>query len=53
MKPIVGLTAFVAVVIPRLTYLLLPYMGINGAGIAWLAGQGIVALVIIASLLRR
>ena len=53
LKLIVGLTAFVAVVTLGLAYLLLPLMGINGAGIAWLASQGIVALIIVASLFRR
>jgi O-antigen/teichoic acid export membrane protein len=49
---IIGLTAFVAVVTLVLSYLLLSYLGINGAGIAWLAAQGIVALVIVASWLK-
>ncbi len=53
LKLIVGLTAFIAVVTLGLVYLLLPLMGINGAGIAWLASQGIVALIIVASLFRR
>jgi O-antigen/teichoic acid export membrane protein len=53
LKVIVSLTAFVAVVTLGLTYLLLPYMGINGAGIAWLVSQAIIALVITASWLRR
>ena len=53
LRTIVGLTAFVAAVTLGLAYLLLPLMGINGTGIAWFASQGVVALVIIASLFRR
>jgi O-antigen/teichoic acid export membrane protein len=53
LKVIVSLTAFVAVVTLGLTYLLLPHMGINGAGIAWLTSQLVIALVIITSWLKR
>jgi O-antigen/teichoic acid export membrane protein len=53
LKVIVNLTAFVAVVTLGLTYLLLPYLGINGAGIAWLVSQAVIALVIITSWLKR
>ncbi len=53
LKIIIGLTAFVATVTLGLTYFLLPHMGINGAGIAWLISQGIVALVIVASWFKR
>lgn len=53
LKLIIGLTAFVAVVTLGLSYLLLPRMGINGAGIAWLISQGVVALGIIANSLWR
>jgi O-antigen/teichoic acid export membrane protein len=44
LKPIVGLTAFMALLTLILNYFLLPGMGINGAGIAWLVGQGVTAL---------
>jgi O-antigen/teichoic acid export membrane protein len=53
LKVIVSLTAFVAVVTLGLTYLLLPHMGINGAGIAWLISQLVIALVIITNWLKR
>lgn len=53
LKVIVALTAFIAIVSLGLTYLLLPQMGINGAGIAWLITQGTVALVIVANWLKR
>ena len=53
LKSIVGLTAFMAVVTLGLAYVLLSDMGINGAGIAWLAGQGVTALVVIVSFFRR
>jgi O-antigen/teichoic acid export membrane protein len=53
LKVIVGLTASVVAVTIGLTYLLLPRMGINGAGIAWLVSQGIITLVIIASSLKK
>ena len=48
LKALVGLTTFTAAVTLVLTYLLLPWIGINGAGIAWLATQGIVALMVAA-----
>lgn len=51
---IIALASFTAIATLVPTYFLLPPMGINAAGIAWLAAQGIVALVIVASwLLRR
>lgn len=53
LKVLVGLTAFTAAATLGLTYLLLPMMGINGAGIAWLATQGTIALVVIADSLKR
>jgi O-antigen/teichoic acid export membrane protein len=53
LKVIVSLTAFIAVVTLGLTYLLLPHMSINGAGIAWLISQAVVASVIMASWLKR
>jgi O-antigen/teichoic acid export membrane protein len=53
LKVIVSLTAFIAAVTLGLTYLLLPHMGINGARIAWLVSQAVIALVIMASWLKR
>jgi len=52
LKVLVGFTAFAAVVSLGLAYLLLPTIGINGAGIAWLVTQGILGLVVVASLLK-
>jgi len=43
MKSVVGLTAFIAVAALALSYILLPRMGILGAGTAWLVSQGIAA----------
>lgn len=53
LKVIVSLTALVTVVTLGLAYLLLPHTGINGAGIAWLVSQAIIALMIVASWLKR
>ena len=47
MKSVIGLTAFMAVATLVLSGILLPRMGILGAGIAWLSAQSAVALVII------
>ena len=49
LKVIVGLSVFSAVATLGLSYLLLPRMGIDGVGIAWLVSQGAIALVIAAS----
>ncbi|MCL0079864.1 polysaccharide biosynthesis C-terminal domain-containing protein [Dehalococcoidia bacterium] len=53
LKVIVSLTALAAIVTLGLAYLLLPHMGINGAGIAWLVSQAVIALVIVASWLKK
>lgn len=53
LKAIVGLAAFMAVISLGLGYILLPGMGINGAGIAWLVGQGVTTLVVIVIFFRR
>lgn len=50
---IVGLSAFAGAATIGLAYLLLPRMGINGAGIAWLTAQAAVALAIAANFLRK
>ncbi|MBT9150487.1 MAG: hypothetical protein DDT40_00659 [candidate division WS2 bacterium] len=48
MKGVIGLTAFIAIATLGISYLLLPQMGILGAGIAWLVSQSIIALMIVA-----
>jgi len=53
LKIIVGLTIFIAIATLALSYVLLPMMGINGAGIAWLITQTAIALVIVAALFKR
>jgi len=53
LRLIIGLTAFVAVATLGLSYWLLPRMGINGVGVAWLVSQGVMALGIIADSLWR
>lgn len=48
MKSVIVFTAFIAIGTLALSRVLLPQMGIVGAGVAWLSSQGAVALVIIA-----
>ena len=45
MKSVIGLNAFIAVVTMALSYILLPRIGIIGAGISWLVAQGITAVI--------
>ena len=52
LKAIVGLTAIATPITLGLAFLLLPRMGINGAGIAWLISQATIALVVTGSLLK-
>ncbi|HUV45338.1 MAG TPA: oligosaccharide flippase family protein [Dehalococcoidales bacterium] len=52
MRGVIGLSAFIAVVTMVLSYLLLPRVGIIGAGISWLIPQAIVAVAVTPSLLR-
>lgn len=52
LKVVVGLSAVAAAATLGLAYLLLPRMGINGAGIALLGSQGLVLLVVGASWLK-
>ncbi|WP_042432222.1 lipopolysaccharide biosynthesis protein [Streptacidiphilus anmyonensis] len=47
MRVVVGVLAALAVLVLGLTELLLPVLGINGAGAAWLIGQSIVAAVLL------
>ena len=50
---LLALSAFISVATLVLTYLLLPRLGIAGAGIAWLGSQGVVALGIIVNFIMR
>jgi len=50
---VIGLTALIAAVTLGGSHFLLPKMGVNGAGAAWLAGQGAAALWVITSLTGR
>ncbi|MBA7502786.1 hypothetical protein ES706_01380 [subsurface metagenome] len=53
MKGVIGLSAFIAVATLALSHVLLPRMGIIGAGIAWLVSQAVVAVVTGCKLWRR
>ncbi len=53
MPRIVVMNAFLAVTTLALSWVLLPRMGINGAGIAWIASQSAAALAIVILHLRR
>jgi O-antigen/teichoic acid export membrane protein len=46
-KPFILLASFMAIIVVVMSYLLLPRMGINGVGIAWLAGQSVIAFIVI------
>jgi len=52
MRDVIGLSAFIAVGTMLLSYLLLPVMGIVGAGVGWLVPQTIVAVAVTPALLR-
>jgi len=52
MKDVISLSAFIAAITMVLSFVLLPRMGIVGAGIGWLIPQVIVAIVITPRLLR-
>jgi O-antigen/teichoic acid export membrane protein len=52
-KQIIVLAASMAVIVVLTSYLLLPRLGINGVGIAWLAGQCTIALIVIVWDVRR
>jgi O-antigen/teichoic acid export membrane protein len=47
LKPVIVLTALTSVVAITISYVLLIQIGINGVGIAWFAGQSLVALIIL------
>jgi O-antigen/teichoic acid export membrane protein len=53
LKTIVIMTAFMAAVSLGLGYVLIPRLGIDGPGIAWLAGHGFVALLIVVKMLKK
>lgn len=52
LKGVVGLPAFVMVATLALSYVLLPRVGLPGAGIAWLTAHGVAAVAIIADWMR-
>jgi O-antigen/teichoic acid export membrane protein len=49
---LIAITGVITAVTLGVSYLLIPRMGINGAGWAWLVGQGVVAACIIINSLR-
>jgi O-antigen/teichoic acid export membrane protein len=53
MKIVLILSIFISVSTLGLSWVLLPRMGIEGVGVAWLAGQGIIALRNIISMVRK
>jgi len=53
MRNVIGLSGFIAVFTLGLTYVLLPQVGIIGAGIAWLFSQGVAAIFIMRNLFRN
>ena len=53
MKSVIYLSAFIGIITLALSWVLLPQMGIVGAGVAWLSSQGAAALVIILLWLPR
>jgi O-antigen/teichoic acid export membrane protein len=53
MQSVIWLTAFIAIATLVSSYFLLPVMGIKGAGIGWLIGQGTAALLTLPYLWRR
>ena len=50
MKSVIAMSVSIAIATLVLSYILLPRIGIIGAGIAWLASQGIAALVVVRTL---
>lgn len=53
MNSVIILSALTVAITLGVSYYLLPIMGIMGAGIAWLAGNGVVTIAIMGSLLKR
>jgi O-antigen/teichoic acid export membrane protein len=52
-KTVIFLAALMAIIVVMTSYLLLPRLGINGVGIAWLAGQSAVAVIVIVWDMRK
>ena len=52
LKLLITFTMFTVVLVLGLAYFLIPRIGINGVGFAWLATHGIIALVVIATSFR-
>ena len=52
LKVLIGLTVFIAVMTLGLGFVLIPRMGIEGAGISWLVGQTAASLVVLVSVQR-
>jgi O-antigen/teichoic acid export membrane protein len=50
---IIGMTVFIATVTLTLSYWLIPRIGINGVGIAWVGSHGVIALAIAAGFLLK
>lgn len=46
MKRVVAFTAFIAVANLALSWVLLPPLGVLGAGVAWLSSQSVVAMIV-------
>jgi O-antigen/teichoic acid export membrane protein len=52
-KPVILLTGFMAFIVVIASYLLLPRFGVNGVGIAWLAGQSVIAIIAVTCDMRH
>ena len=46
MKRVVAFTTFIAVANLALSWVLLPPLGVLGAGVAWLSSQSVVAMIV-------
>jgi O-antigen/teichoic acid export membrane protein len=53
MRPLILMSALVAIVTLALAVALLPGLGIAGGGIAWLASQGVIALAVIGLQIKK
>ena len=53
MKGVIGLSTFVAITTLALSWVLLPQMGILGAGLAWFLGQVIAAIFAVSVIVRE
>lgn len=53
MKDVILLSAFVALTTMAISFLLLPEMGIIGAGLGWLASQLLVSVISVSALIRE